>query len=100
MKPPIRFLASADRSAWKYSVSKNDGLPIRDSGAWIETKHKLLTYYSDLFATGMKNRWTNRVYLELFSGPGRCLIRTTNKEDFGSLRQQASEGEGVLGKSD
>jgi three-Cys-motif partner protein len=56
---------------------------MRDSGAWIETKHKLLTYYSHLFATGMKNSWKSRVYLELFSGPGRCLIRKTGKEDLG-----------------
>ena len=32
----------------------------------------------------MKNRWPERVYLELFSGPGRCLIRGTNEEDLGS----------------
>ena len=84
MKPPIQFLSTADRSPWKDSVSETDGFPIRDSGAWIETKHKLLTYYSDLFATGMKNKWKSRVYLELFSGPGRCLIRKTGKEDLGS----------------
>lgn len=84
MKPPIQFLPTADNSPWKDSVSKTDGLPIRDSGAWIETKHKLLAYYSHLFATGMKNSWKSRVYLELFSGPGRCLIRKTGKEDLGS----------------
>jgi three-Cys-motif partner protein len=84
MKPSIQILSSADRSPWKESVSKIDGLPIRDSGAWIKNKHKLLAYYSDLFATGMKNRWKSRVYLELFSGPGRCLIRKTGQEDLGS----------------
>jgi three-Cys-motif partner protein len=78
------MLPSADKSAWKDTVSAIDGLPIRDSGAWIETKHRLLTYYSRLFATGMKHAWTSRIYLELFSGPGRCLIRTTGKEDLGS----------------
>ncbi|HEY5233603.1 MAG TPA: three-Cys-motif partner protein TcmP [Verrucomicrobiae bacterium] len=83
MKPPIQFLPSADKTPWKDSVAK-DGLPIRDSGAWIETKHKLLTYYAHLFATGMKNFWKSRVYLELFSGPGRCVIRKTGKEDLGS----------------
>jgi three-Cys-motif partner protein len=77
-------LASADRSRWKDGVSTSDGLPIRDSGSWIDTKHKLLAYYAHLFATGMKNRWKSRVYLELFSGPGRCLIRRTRNEDLGS----------------
>jgi three-Cys-motif partner protein len=84
MKVAIKYLPSADRSPWKDSVSKADGLPIRDSGAWMATKHKLLTYLGHLFATGMKNSWRSRVYLELFSGPGRCLIRKTRTEDFGS----------------
>lgn len=84
MRKPINYLKSADRSPWTESIAQSDGLPARPSGAWIETKHKLLTYYADLFATGMKNKWTSRVYLELFSGPGKCIIRDTGKEDFGS----------------
>jgi three-Cys-motif partner protein len=84
MKVPIEYLPSADRSSWTESVAKSDGLPARPSGPWIRTKHKLLAYYADLFATGMKNRWANRIYLELFSGPGKCLIRDTAEEDLGS----------------
>ena len=84
MKTAFHTLDSADKSLWKENVSATDGLPIRDSGAWIETKHRLLTYYAHLFATGMKYNWKSRVYLELFSGPGRCLIRKTGKEDLGS----------------
>ncbi len=84
MSGTFHSLASADRSRWKDGMSSSDGLPIRDSGSWIDKKHKLLTYYGHLFATGMKNRWASRVYLELFSGPGRCLIRKSDKEDLGS----------------
>lgn len=84
MKVPITYLSSADRSPWTESVAKSDSLPARPSGPWIETKHKLLTYYANLFATGMKNKWSSRVYLELFSGPGKCLIRDSGKEDLGS----------------
>jgi three-Cys-motif partner protein len=84
MRVPIKYLASADRSPWTESVAKSDGLPARPSGPWIDTKHKLLTYYAQMFATGMKNEWENRIYLELFSGPGRCLIRDTGEEDLGS----------------
>ena len=47
-------------------------------------KHKLLAYYAEIFATGMKGWWENRVYLELFSGPGRCEIRDTGCEQVGS----------------
>lgn len=37
-----------------------------------------------MFATGMKFKWKSRVYLELFSGPGKCIIRDTGKEESGS----------------
>jgi len=84
MKIPITYLASADRSPWTESVARSDGLPARPSGPWIGKKHKLLTYYADLFATGMKNKWASRTYLELFSGPGKCFIRDTGNEDLGS----------------
>jgi three-Cys-motif partner protein len=84
LKATFHELASADKSPWKEKVSPNDGLPIRDSGAWIETKHRLLAYYAEMFATGMKFKWKSRVYLELFSGPGKCLIRDTGQEEPGS----------------
>jgi len=84
MKVPVNYLGSADLSAWTEKVAESDGLPARPSGPWIETKHRLLTYYADLFATGMKNKWGSRVYVELFSGPGKCFIRDTGKEDLGS----------------
>lgn len=32
----------------------------------------------------MKNRWKERIYLELFSGPGRCFVRETSAEELGS----------------
>jgi three-Cys-motif partner protein len=82
VKPAIKYLPSADRSAWADSFSKEDKLPIRDSGSWIAKKHKLLTYYANMFAKGMKHHWENRVYLELFSGPGRCLVG--DREENGS----------------
>lgn len=84
MPVPITYLPLADRSPWTESMAKSDGLPARPSGPWIETKHKLLTYFAHLFATGMKNSWKSRVYLELFSGPGKCFIRDTGREDLGS----------------
>lgn len=78
MKPTIHILGSADASPWAEAVAASDGLPIRDSGPWIETKHKLLSYYAKLFSVGMKFKWESRVYLELFSGPGKCIIRDTS----------------------
>jgi three-Cys-motif partner protein len=83
MPPIIRYLPSADQTEWKDDLAASDSLPIRTSGSWIDTKHRLLAYYADMFSSGMK-RWKSRIYLELFSGPGRCLIRTTGEEEPGS----------------
>src|SRR5487761_2452217 len=84
MKPSIHRLTSADESPWSESTADSDGLPIRDSGPWIEKKHKLLSRYAHMFATGMKFKWQSRVYLELFSGPGKCVVRDTGREEPGS----------------
>lgn len=80
----FQLLDSADHGKWIDPVSTVDSLPIRPSGSWIDMKHRLLTHYAHMFATGMKNRWKQRIYLELFSGPGRCLIRGTTREEPGS----------------
>jgi three-Cys-motif partner protein len=63
-------------------------LPIRDSGVWIEKKHKPLVYYSEIFNQAMKDKdWDGRVYIEFFAGPGRCFVRETKKEELGSPLQ-------------
>lgn len=85
MKVPITYLGSADHSSWKDGYSKADGLPIRDSGIWIEKKHRPLVYYSEIFNQAMKDKpWEERIYFELFAGPGRCFVRNTGKEQAGS----------------
>ena len=85
MKAQYYLLASADHGPWKDGMSSLDGLPVRDSGVWILQKHRPLVYYSEIFNQAMKDKdWANRVYFELFAGPGRCLIRGTNEEDWGS----------------
>ena len=87
LAPKIQYLPSAVRLAWTGPIAVSDGLPIRDSGPWIDDKHKLLNYYGDIFARGMKNKWPTRIYYELFSGPGRCLIRDSDQEAEGSPLQ-------------
>lgn len=65
--------------------SKEDGLSLRCSGFWSENKVKHFKYYTEMFATGMKNFWpNNRYYIDLFSGPGKCIIREGLKEINGS----------------
>ncbi|MBL8292659.1 MAG: three-Cys-motif partner protein TcmP [Bryobacterales bacterium] len=43
-------------------------------GGWAEGKYRLLALYDELFSTGMKNKWDQRVYIDLYSGAGygRC----------------------------
>lgn len=65
-------------------LSAVDGLPVRESGVYIDQKHDLLSYYSSMFAMGMRNKWQERVYMEVYAGPGRCLVRETEQEQPGS----------------
>ena len=88
MKPTIHYLPSADDSIWKDGISNTDRLPVRDSGVWIDKKHKPLVYYSEIFNQAMKDKpWDERIYFELFAGPGCCFVRETKKEEFGSPLQ-------------
>lgn len=88
MKPTFHLLDSADHSPWKENVSSVDHLPIRDSGVWIEKKHKPLVYFSEIFNQAMKDKpWSERIYFELFAGPGRCFVRETKEEQLGSPLQ-------------
>jgi three-Cys-motif partner protein len=57
----------------------DDGLPTPPVGSWALQKYRLLDLYDTLFATGMKHLWDRRVYIDLFSGPGRAKIRGTER---------------------
>ena len=37
-----------------------------------------------IFNTGMHRKWERRYYIDLFAGPGRCVIRGSNEEVEGS----------------
>jgi three-Cys-motif partner protein len=62
----------------------DDGLPTNAIGPWAEDKYRYLGMYAELFATGMKNKWRHRIYLDLFSGPGYSRVRDTNRLVLGS----------------
>lgn len=61
-----------------------DGLPARCVGEWSQDKLFYMRRFADIFTTGMKNNWPNRVYLDLFSGPGRCRVRPLGSLEDGS----------------
>lgn len=57
----------------------SDGLITPVVGPWAEEKYELLRNYATMFATSMKEKWDSRVYIDLFSGPGKVLIRGTSR---------------------
>ena len=46
-------------------------------GGWAESKYRLLALYDELFSTGMKNKWDQRVYIDLYAGAGYARIHGT-----------------------
>ena len=57
----------------------DDGLLLAPIRSWAITKYKLVYEYDRLFSTGMKKSWETRVYIDLFSGPGKGIIEKQNK---------------------
>jgi len=65
-------------------LSAHDGLAVRDSGRWAKEKLYYVDRYMTIFNGGMKNMWPRRGYIDLMSGPGRCIDRKTGEEFDGS----------------
>lgn len=63
---------------------ENDGLIAPEVGAWAEDKHRLVSLYSTLFSSGMKNKWSRRIYIELYAGAGYSRIRGGSRLILGS----------------
>ena len=61
-----------------------DGLICPEVGGWAEDKHRLVSLYSTLFSSGMKDKWDQRVYVELYAGAGYSRIRETARLVVGS----------------
>lgn len=66
-----------------YSVI--DHLPVRCVGEWAVQKIFHLIQYFGIFSTGMKDKWDGKInYIEICSGTGRCINRTTGTEFNGT----------------
>jgi three-Cys-motif partner protein len=69
----------------KYLLPEDDGLPARESGEWVKEKLFYVQRYIDIFETAMRQKsWRRRIYIDLFSGPGKCIIRGTSEYLLGS----------------
>jgi len=70
-------------------VPGEDGLPVQCVGAWSKDKHAYLDKYlgASCAARRMYFKRGNAVFIDLFSGPGKCIIRDTEDEvDGGCLK--------------
>ena len=71
-------MSRREMNAPEIAVS-NDGLYTPEVGDWAERKYRLLWHYANLFATSMKHKWDQRVFIDLFSGAGFASIRGTER---------------------
>lgn len=58
---------------------KPDSLFTPEVRAWSLEKYKLVGSYCDIFTTGMKDKWNQLVYIDLFAGAGYAKIIETGK---------------------
>jgi len=62
----------------------DDDLPKPDVGSWALEKYARVWLYDKLFATGMKNLWECRVYIDLYSGSGKAQLHNSDRVVPGS----------------
>lgn len=53
-------------------------------GPWAKDKLHYIRRYCYIFNMGMKDKWAVRTYIDLFSGPGICVVENTKEEIEGS----------------
>ncbi len=58
---------------------KNDGLYTPIVREWSLEKYQLVGSYCDIFTNGMKFKWDQLVYIDLFAGAGHATIKESNK---------------------
>ena len=58
---------------------KNDGLYTPVVREWSLEKYQLVGSYCDIFTNGMKFKWDQLVYIDLFAGAGHATIKESNK---------------------
>ncbi len=68
-----------------YFQPVDDGLPLRESGQWVEEKLYYVERYLRTFIVAMRNQPFRAIrFIDLFAGPGKCLIRESGEVKLGS----------------
>lgn len=74
-----------DESLCQTVFSCHDDLPVRCVGDWAYDKIYRLVQYFGIFTKGMKYKWGGKInYIEICSGPGRCIFRESGEEVDGT----------------
>ncbi len=81
---PEKRKETTNNDICKVTKSELDKLPVRCVGNWAYQKIYRLNQYFGIFSNGMKNKWNGLNYIELCSGPGRCILRKTGEEIDGT----------------
>jgi len=85
---PSAFETKVDDPRMALSIgplsSKRDGLPLRCVGKWAYDKIFHLYQYFGIFTNDMKSKWSGLNYVEICSGPGRCVFKETAEEVDGT----------------
>jgi|TARA_R110000744_G_scaffold203232_1_gene322108 three-Cys-motif partner protein len=63
---------------------KNDGLYTPIVREWSLEKYQLVGSYCDIFTNGMKFKWDQLVYIDLFAGAGHATIKESKKNYLNS----------------
>jgi three-Cys-motif partner protein len=61
-----------------------DGLLARSVGLWSKEKLRVVGNYMGIFTGSMKPKWKGLTYVDLFAGPGICVVEDTGEELRGS----------------
>jgi three-Cys-motif partner protein len=67
-----------------YLRPQDDGLLMRETGAWAAVKLDYLDRYIDVFETSMREKWPARYYVDLLAGPGKNVVRDSGTILLGS----------------
>jgi hypothetical protein len=76
-------------SAGNCSIPGADGLPVQCVGAWVEDKYFFLEQYLNASCEARRKFADkgNAVFIDLFAGPGRCIVKNERREiDSGGMR--------------
>ena len=69
----------------KFLLPEDDGLPMRESSEYVSEKLRAVSTYLKMATTAVRNtNWRERFYIDLQSGPGKNVIRSTGEVLMGS----------------